>query len=111
MNKQKQTKIMPIKKGDFVVVTNGQDKGKKGRVLKALPKTNKVIVEKVHFTKRHSKPTQQNQKGGIIEKEAPIDVSNVRLFNERIGEVTKAVYKVSGDTRVRVCKKTGDELP
>ncbi len=110
MNNKQQTKNMPVKKGDVVVVITGQDKGKKGRILKAFPKNNKIIVEKVHFTKRHSKPTQQNQKGGIIEKEAPIDVSNVALFNERIGEVTRAVYKISGDTRVRVCKKTGDEL-
>jgi len=111
MNKKNKELIkMPVKKGDTVVVISGQDKGKKGRVLKSFPKTHKVIVEKVNFMKKHSKPTQQNQKGGIIEKEAPIHVSNVALFNEKIGEVTKAVYTVSGDSRVRVCKKTGDEI-
>ena len=103
-------KKMRIKKGDFVVVISGQDKGKKGRVLKAFPKTQKVIVEKVNFIKKHARPTQQNQKGGIIEKEAPIQVSNVQIFNEKIGEKTKAVFKKVGDSRVRVCKKTGDEL-
>jgi len=103
-------KKMRIKKGDLVVVISGQDKGKKGRVLKAFPKTQKVIVEKVNFIKKHARPTQQNQKGGIIEKEAPIQVSNVQIFNEKIGEKTKAVFKKVGDSRVRVCKKTGDEL-
>lgn len=111
MNKQKNNRIkMPVKKGDFVVVISGQDKGKKGRVLKSFPKEQKVIIEKVNFAKKHARPTQQNQKGGIIEKEAPIHVSNVAIFNERINDVTKAVYISSGDTRVRVCKKTGDEL-
>lgn len=108
-NKTKPSK-MCVKKGDLVVVISGQDKGKKGRVLKAFPATQKVIVEKVNFIKKHARPTQQNQKGGIIEKEAPIHVSNVQIFNEKIGEKTKAVYKTVGDSRVRVCKKTGDEL-
>jgi|SRR5690554_2705109 large subunit ribosomal protein L24 len=101
---------MRIKKGDTVVVISGQDKGKKGRVLKAFPKTQKLIIEKVNFIKKHSRPTQQNQKGGIIEKEAPIHVSNVQLFNEKLGEKTKPVMKKVGDSRVRVCKKTGDEI-
>jgi large subunit ribosomal protein L24 len=101
---------MRIKKGDLVVVISGQDKGKKGRVLKAFPSNQKVIIEKVNFVKKHSRPTQQNQKGGIIEKEAPIHVSNVQLFNEKIGEKTKAVFKEVGDSRVRVCKKSGDEI-
>lgn len=101
---------MRIKKGDLVIVITGQDKGKKGRVLKAFPKTQKVIVEKVNFIKKHARPTQQNQKGGIIEKEAPIHVSNVQLLNEKLNEKTRAVYQKVGDRRVRVCKKTGDEL-
>ena len=110
MQKKKQRYKMPIKKGDTVVVISGQDKGKKGRVLKSFPDTQKVVVEKVNFIKKHTRPTQQNQKGGIIKKEAPIHVSNIKLFNEKINEITKAVYIKSGDTRVRVCKKTGDEI-
>ncbi len=101
---------MRIKKGDFVIVISGQDKGKKGRVLKAFPQTQKVVVERVNFIKKHARPTQRQQKGGIIEKEAPIHVSNVQLFNEKLGENTRAVYKIIGDSRVRVCKKTGDEI-
>ncbi|MCB5230480.1 MAG: 50S ribosomal protein L24 [Candidatus Cloacimonas sp.] len=101
---------MSVKKGDTVVVITGPDKGKKGKVLKSFPSKQRVIVEKVNFIKKHTKPTQQNQQGGIIEKEAPIHVSNVMLMNTKIGKPTKAVYRVIGDTRVRVCKITGDEI-
>ncbi len=111
MNKKNIEKIkMPIKKGDTVVVISGHNKGKKGRVLKSFPCTQQVIVEKVNFIKKHSRPTQQNQKGGIIEKEAPIHISNVALFNEKLGEITKAKYVVSGNSLVRVCKKSGDQI-
>ncbi len=112
MNKKTNDKPrkMRIKKGDTVIVISGQDKGKKGKVLKAFPGTQKIIIEKVNFVKKHARPTQQNQKGGIIEKEGPIHVSNVKLFNEKIGETSRAVIKKMGDTRVRVCKKTGDEI-
>ena len=103
-------KKLSIKKGDTVVVITGKYKCIKGKVLKSFPKDNKVIVEKVNFIKKHTRPTQQNQQGGIIEKEAPINVSNVKLFNEKLGEVTKAVFRKVGDGRMRVCKKTGDEI-
>ena len=103
-------KKMRIKKGDTVVVISGKYRGVKGKVLKAFPKKQRVIVEKVNFIKKHVKPNQQNQQGGIIEKEAPINVSNVKLMNEKIGQVTRAVWKKVGDRRVRVCKKTGDEI-
>ncbi len=99
-----------IKKGDTVVVLAGKYKGVKGKVLKAFPKDNNVIVEKVNFIKKHTRPSQQNQQGGIVEKEAPIHVSNVKLFNEKLGDVTRAVFKQVGKNRIRVCKKTGDEL-
>jgi len=101
---------MRIKIGDTVVVTTGQYKGVKGKVLQAIPKTERVIVEKVNFIKKHTRPTQQNQQGGIIEREASIHVSNVKLYNEKINNVTKAVFKKAGDSRIRVCKKTGDEI-
>jgi large subunit ribosomal protein L24 len=84
---------MRIKKGDHVVVITGKYKGVKGRVLKAFPKTERVIVERVNFIKKHTRPTQQNPQGGIIEREGPIHVSNVKLYNEKISDVTKAVFK------------------
>ncbi|MCF7794045.1 MAG: 50S ribosomal protein L24 [Candidatus Cloacimonetes bacterium] len=101
---------MRIKKGDTVVVLSGQYRGVKGKVLKAFPSTDKVIVEKVNFIKKHTRPTQQNPQGGIIEREGPIHVSNVKLYNEKIGDVTNAVFKTVGQNRVRSCKKTGDEI-
>lgn len=101
---------LKIKKGDNVVVITGKYRGVKGKVLKVFPKDQRVIVENVNFIKKHVKPNQQNQQGGIIEKEAPIHVSNVMVFNSKLNAVTKPVMKVVGNARVRVCKKTGDEL-
>ncbi len=99
-----------IKKGDFVIVISGNDKGRKGHVLKSFPKTNRVIVEKVHMIKKHAKPSQNNPQGGIISMEAPIHVSNVMLFNDKLNTVSKPVIVVREGQRVRVCKKSGDEL-
>ncbi len=103
-------KKMNLKKGDFVVVISGEDKGKKGQILKAFPSKNRVIVEKVNLIKKHSKPSQTNPQGGIITKEAPIDASNVMLFNEKLNAVSKPVMQDREGRRVRVCKKTGNEL-
>ncbi len=104
------TNKLNLKKGDLVVVISGEDKGKKGHVLKAFPKTGRVIVEKVHMIKKHAKPTQRNPQGGIITMEAPIQASNVMLFNEKLNAVSKPVFVVREGHRVRVCKKSGDEL-
>ncbi len=94
----------------MVIVISGPYKGIKGRVLKAFPKTGKVIVEKVHMIKKHAKPSQRNPQGGIIHKEAPLHASNVMLWNEKLGTVTKAVYVEREGKRIRICKKSGDEL-
>ena len=103
-------KKLNIKKGDNVVVITGKYRGVKGRVLKVFPEKERVLVENVGFIKRHTKARSQTNRGGIIEKEAPIHVSNVMLYNPKLNIVTKAVMKNVGDNRVRVCKKTGDEL-
>jgi large subunit ribosomal protein L24 len=103
-------KKLNLKKGDFVVVIAGEDKGKKGHILKAFPKTGRVIIEKVHMIKKHAKPTQRNPQGGIITMEAPVQASNVMLFNEKLNAVSKPVIQVREGHRVRVCKKSGDEL-
>jgi len=99
-----------LKKGDYVVVISGEDKGKKGHILRAYPKTGRVIVEKVNLIKKHAKPSQRNPQGGIITKEAPINASNVMLFNEKLNTVSKPVIQVREGNRIRVCKKSGDEL-
>ena len=73
---------MHVKKGDTVLVISGNDKGKRGKVLKVFPDSNRIIVEKVNLIKRHTKPRSQQDPGGIIEKEAPIHVSNVKLLEK-----------------------------
>lgn len=99
-----------LKKGDYVIVISGEDKGKKGHILKAFPKSGRVIVEKVHLIKKHAKPSQRNPQGGIITKEAAVQASNVMLFNEKLNTVSKPVIQIREGNRTRVCKKSGDEL-
>jgi len=101
---------MKIRKGDQVVVTTGRDKGKQGEVLRAMPKDNKVVVQGVNMVKRHTRPSQTNA-GGIISKEAPIDVSNVALIDPETGKATRVGYKVVDGEKVRVAKKSGKVIP
>ncbi|MCK4357639.1 MAG: 50S ribosomal protein L24 [Candidatus Cloacimonetes bacterium] len=102
---------MRIKKDDKVRIISGEYKGVEGLILKAFPKNNKVIVEKVNFIKKHQKPTQQSQSGGIIEMEAPIHISNVQLICPKCGKPTKARMKILEDkSRIRYCSKCGDMI-
>ena len=75
-----------IRKGDTVIVVAGDDKGKTGRVLSVDVEKNRVIIEKINFVKRHTKPKGQGQQGGILEKEAPVHISNVMLFDAKAGK-------------------------
>jgi large subunit ribosomal protein L24 len=101
---------MKIRKGDQVVVIAGKDKGKKGKVLTADPKTGKVLIEGVNRVKKHVKPGAVSKEGGIITIEKPVDVSNVLYFDDKSGEVTKLGYRVIDGKKYRVNKKTGDVL-
>ncbi|KXZ38992.1 large subunit ribosomal protein L24 [Alkalithermobacter thermoalcaliphilus JW-YL-7 = DSM 7308] len=102
---------MHVKKGDTVVVITGKDKGKKGKVLKAMPKEQRVIVEGVNMITKHQKPNAKSPQGGIINKEAPIHVSNVMLFDPKAGKGVRVGYKLLADgTKVRISKKTGEEI-
>ncbi len=102
---------MHVKKGDTVVVISGKDKGKKGKVLQAFPKKERVIVEGVNMSTKHQKPNQQMQQGGIIHREAPIHVSNVMIFDKKANKGVRVGYKVLGNgEKVRVSKKTGEVL-
>ncbi len=95
---------MRIKKGDKVIVITGEYKGVEGEVLKSFPKANTVIVEKVNFMKKHQRPTQQNQEGGIFEIEAPIDVSNVKFVCPHCSAHANPKKKTLKDkTRTRYC--------
>jgi len=83
-----------VKKDDTVIVITGKDKGKKGRVIAAYPRENRVLVEGVNLIKRHTKPNQANPQGGIIEREAPIHVSNVMHIDPKSGKPTRIGYKI-----------------
>ena len=96
-----------IKRDDTVVVTAGKDKGKTGRVLNVLREESKIVVEGVHRVKRHQKPVGDNP-GAIIEKEAPIHISNVALWDAEAGQRVKVGYKVIEGKKVRVNRKTGE---
>ena len=99
-----------IKKGDQVIVRTGKDKGKKGEVLKVLPKENRAIVQGVNMIKRHTRPTQ-TQAGGIVEREASIDISNLAIADPKTGEPTRVGYKFLDDNRkVRVAKRSGEVI-
>jgi large subunit ribosomal protein L24 len=101
---------MKIREGDKVKVITGKDKGKVGTVLKILKDKNKVVVEGVNKVKKHVKPGQVSEEGGIIEVEKPIDVSNVMYYLEDKDQVTRIGFKVVNGKKVRIAKKTGDAL-
>lgn len=99
---------MNVKTNDTVVVISGKDKGKKGKITKALPKVGKVIVEGVAMVARHQKPRGQGMPGGIIHKEAPIAASKVMLVCQKCDKATRVAHKILEDgSKVRVCKKCG----
>ena len=97
-----------IKKGDTVKVIAGKDKDKEGKVLSVDPKKNRVIVEGVNMITKHTKPSMANQQGGIVNREAPIDLSNVMVLHK--GKVTRIGFKMDGDKKVRVAKTTGEVI-
>ena len=100
---------MKIKKGDEVIVISGKYKGAKGKVLEARPSESRVVVEGINRHKWHVKPTQE-QPGQIVDREAPIHVSNVALVDPKTKKSTSVGYKIDGDKKVRIAKKSGAEL-
>jgi len=99
--------VLPIKKNDNVVVTGGRDRGKRGRVLRVIPDKTRVVVEGVNFVKRHTRPNpQRNIKGGIVEREASLHLSNVQLVCPECSEPTRIGRRLLEDgRRVRFCRK------
>ncbi len=100
---------MKLKKGDLVEVITGKDAGKQGEIAFVFPKSNKVIVNGVNTASKHSKPSRANEQGGIIEKDMPIDASNVMLVHN--GKKVRIGYKINDDgTKVRVARPSGEEI-
>jgi large subunit ribosomal protein L24 len=105
---------MNIRKNDNVIVIAGNSRGKSGKVLKVYPSTRRIIVEGVNIIKRHTKPGQRNPQGGIVQREAPIHMSNVMLLDPKSNQPTRVGTKVVKDEttgkrrRMRVAKATGE---
>ena len=98
-----------IKKGDKVVVLAGRDKGRSGEVVQVMPREDRALVRGVNMVKRHQRQTA-NQEGGIISKEAPIHLSNLAIADPKDGKPTRVGFKIVGDKKVRVAKRSGVEI-
>ena len=98
-----------VKKDDLVMIVAGKDKGKSGKVLRVLPEKERVLVENLNLIKRHTRPSQTNSEGGIIEKEAPIAISNVQLLCPGCSKPARTGIKVLEDgNKSRFCKKCNE---
>ena len=101
---------MSIKKDDLVVVLSGKYKGKQGKVLEVMPKSGKVVVEKINMVSRHTRPRKQGEEGGIIQKEAPLYACKVMRVCPKCDKPTRAASKIVDGKKVRVCKHCGAEI-
>lgn len=102
---------MHVHRDDNVKILAGRDRGKTGRVIRVFTKTEKVLVEKVNLVKRHTRPSQQVPQGGIVEKEAPVHVSNLMVVCNKCGKPTRVAHKkLANEQKVRLCKKCGEIL-
>lgn len=99
-----------IKKGDLVLVIQGKDRTRTGKVLKVFLAAHKVLVDGINLVKRHQRPRQQGKKGEIIEKPAAIDISNVKLVCGQCGKASRAGYRLAAEAKVRICKKCGNTI-
>ena len=100
---------MKLKKGDTVRVITGKDKGKEGVVQRVIPDQNKVIVSGVNIAAKHQRARRANEQGGIIDRDMPVDASNVMLVHK--GKPTRVGYKINNDgTKVRIAKRTGEVI-
>ncbi|MER2520384.1 MAG: 50S ribosomal protein L24 [Bdellovibrionales bacterium] len=101
---------MKIKKKDRVIVLTGKDKGKTGEVLSVMPKESRLVVAGVNMIARHTKPSAQNPQGGIVRREAPIHVSNVAHIDPKEKKATRIGFKIEGDKKKRVARRSGEAI-
>jgi large subunit ribosomal protein L24 len=102
---QAERKSFRIKKGDTVEVIQGKENGKRGKVLRIVSADDRVVIERVNFIKRHVRPSQKTPQGGVIEREAGIHISNVKLVCPSCNEAVRVGVRMEGDAKVRFCKK------
>jgi large subunit ribosomal protein L24 len=111
MGAQKTIAKSRIRKNDTVMVVAGRDRGKTGKVLRVIPEAGRVVVERLNVVKRHSKPRGAASPGGIVEKEAPLDLSNVMIFCDRCNAPVRAGIKLAADgAKARTCRRCGESL-
>ncbi len=99
-----------IKKGDQVLVIAGKDRGRKGKVIQALPKGGRVVVEGLNIRKKHVRPKKEGEKGQVVEVPVPLPVSDVKLICPKCGKPTRVGYKIEGNKKYRICKKCNREI-
>ncbi len=103
-------KKMKIKKGDTVIVIAGKERGKEAKVIKVLPKEDKLVLEGLNKVKKHLKPQIAGKSGQVIEKEMPIHISNVAIKDPKTGKPSRIRYEMKGDKKIRVAAKSGAEI-
>jgi len=101
---------MKLKKGDNVLIIAGKDKGRTGKITRAIPKELKILVEGINLKKKHVRPKKQGEKGQIVEVPAAIDASDVKIICPKCGKVTRVGYKIDKDIKKRICKKCNQEI-
>lgn len=101
---------MKIKKGDTVLIISGKDRGKKGKVIKALPKVGRIVVEGINLRKKHLRPKRAGEKGQIISLPLPIHVSNAKIICSKCGRAVRTGFKIEAGKKVRICKKCKGEI-
>jgi large subunit ribosomal protein L24 len=99
-----------LKKGDEVEVLAGKDLGKRGAVMRVMPAAGKVIVDRVNIAKKHQKPTKATMQGGIIDKEMPINASNVGIVCTKCHKPTRIGYRFEAGKKIRICRKCGGDI-
>lgn len=101
---------MKLKKNDMVIIISGKDKGKRGKILRVLPKENKIMVEGVFIMKKHMRPRRQGEKGQRVEIPGFIDASNAKFICPKCGQPARVGYKLTDKSKYRLCKKCHQEI-
>lgn len=101
---------MKLKKGDNVLIIAGKDRGKTGKILKALPREARILVEGLNLRKKHVRPKREGEKGQVVEVSGLMNVSNVKIICPKCGKAIRAGYKISESKKFRICKKCGQKI-
>jgi len=101
---------MKVKKGDSVLIISGKDKGRTGKITKAIPKELKILVEGINLKKKHVRPKREGEKGQVVEIPAALDISNVKIICPKCGKAARVGYKIENNVKKRICKKCKQEI-